>query len=153
MRKYETAIILDPEIGEEEREQVVSRLTEAIGQFSGEVFDREDWGIRKLAYRIKRKERGYYFFLRYTGDAGVVEEVERLLKINEKVLRFLTTKFEKDIKGKYPPPPSIEEIIERDLLEFLAAKAQWRRRGSTPTSQEAKAEAPKEESGGEESSE
>ncbi|RMG59713.1 MAG: 30S ribosomal protein S6 [Deltaproteobacteria bacterium] len=151
MRRYETAIVLHPDLGEEAREAVVQRLLEALSQFSGELLDREDWGTRKLAYKINRQERGYYLFLRYTGNPGVVEEVERLLKINEGVLRFLTTKYEKDIKGKYPVPPSIDELLERDLLEFLATKAQWRRRVA-PSAEKAETPSPEPVEGGEEPS-
>lgn len=131
MNNYETALILDPEWEEEERNDFVERLEKVIESFSGGIIDREEWGLRKLAYRILKHTSGYYLFLRYSGSKGVVEEMERVLGLNERVLRFLTTKFEKDIRGKYPKPPTIDEILDRDITELQSLRAQWRRGVST----------------------
>lgn len=126
MRRYETAVIFDIDWEEEDRNAFVERLENIITDFSGEVFDKEDWGVRKLAYKIFKKNSGCYLFLRYSGKAGVVEEIERVMGLNEKVLRYLTTRFVKDIKGKYPIPPSIDEFLDRDITELQTLKAQWR---------------------------
>jgi small subunit ribosomal protein S6 len=147
MDRYETAVILDLDWEEEEKNAFVERLEKIISDFSGEIFDREDWGIRKLAYRILKKNSGHYLFLRYTGKRGIVEELERVMGLNENVLRYLTTRFEIDIKGKYPKPPSIDEFIDRDITELQTLKAQWRRGSATPADadQKTKEEAVKEE--------
>jgi small subunit ribosomal protein S6 len=127
MNRYETAVIFDTEWQEEERNSFITRLDGIIEKFSGQIVDREEWENRKLAYRIQKKLRGDYYFLRYSGERGVVEELERILGLNENVLRFLTTIYEKDIKGKFPLPPSIDDMLQRDIIELQALKSQWRR--------------------------
>ena len=71
MNRYETGLIFDLDMEEEERALFVERLEKIIVDFSGEVFDREDWGVRRLAYRILKKSSGHYLFLRYSGERGV----------------------------------------------------------------------------------
>lgn len=137
MAKYETAVVFDSDWNESEKNSFLSRLEEIVGNFSGTIFDREDWGSRKLAYTIQKKDRGHYIFLRYDGENGVIAELERVLRLNENVLRFLSTRFERDIKGKYPKPPPIEEILERDVIELQRLRSQWRR-GTSPAAEEEK---------------
>ncbi|NIO16750.1 MAG: 30S ribosomal protein S6 [Deltaproteobacteria bacterium] len=140
MNRYETGLIFDLDMEEEERSLFVERLEKIIGDFSGEVFDREDWGVRRLAYRILKKSSGHYLFLRYNGERGVVEELERVMGLNERILRYLTTRFEKDIKGKYPIPPSIDEFLDRDITELQTLRAQWRRGAAAPSGADQKGE-------------
>ncbi len=127
MQQYETAVIFDTEWQEEERNSFIERLEGIIETFSGEITDREEWGARKLAYRIRKKGSGFYYFLRFSGVRGVVEELERVMRLNENILRFLTTRYEKDLRGKISPPPPLDEMLQRDILELQNLKSQWRR--------------------------
>ncbi len=127
MQQYEMAVIFDTELLEEERNSFIERLEGIITNFSGEITDREEWGTRKLAYRIQKKGSGFYFFLRYSGGRGVVEEIERVMRLSENVLRFLTTRYDQDLKGKISPPPPLEEMLQRDILALQNLKSQWRK--------------------------
>ncbi len=100
MQKYETAILFEPELPEERRKEFVAKLAAVIASFKGEVVKQDDWGIRKLAYHIAKKPNAYYTFLIYSGDRGVVEEVERNIKIFDGILRYLTSRVE------YEPKPA-----------------------------------------------
>ncbi|HEY7528957.1 MAG TPA: 30S ribosomal protein S6, partial [Candidatus Deferrimicrobiaceae bacterium] len=80
-KKYETAILFDPELPEEQRKEFLAKLAGVIASYQGEVLKQDDWGNRKLAYQIGKKVNAYYTFLLYTGNRGVVEEVERNIKI------------------------------------------------------------------------
>ena len=107
MQKYETAILFDPELPEERRKEFIAKLAGVVSSFRGEVVKQDDWGIRKLAYQIMKKSNGYYTFLIYSGERGVVEEVERNLKIFDGILRYMTSRVE--IETKVAPPAEAEE--------------------------------------------
>jgi len=82
-------IIFDPSLEEKEITEEVSKITSIIKKDGGEVVDTEEWGIRKLAYPIKHQENGYYFIIYFKGEAGTVSEIDRINKINDKILRHL----------------------------------------------------------------
>ena len=91
LKRYETAILFDPELPEDARKEFLAKLSGIVASFKGEVLKTDDWGNRKLAYPIRKKSNAFYTFLLYTGDRGVVEELERNIKIFEGILRHLTT--------------------------------------------------------------
>lgn len=107
MKKYETAILFAPELPEERRKEFLAKLEGVISRFQGEVFKQDDWGIRKLAYQIQKKSNAYYTFLVFSGVRGVVEEVERNIKIFDGVLRHLTSRVEAETKVE-PPAEAVE---------------------------------------------
>ena len=90
-KRYETAILFDPELPEDARKEFLVKLSGIVAGYKGEVLKIDDWGNRKLAYAIRKKSNAFYTFLLYTGNRGVVEEVERNIKIFEGILRHLTT--------------------------------------------------------------
>ncbi len=90
-KRYETAILFDPELPEDARKEFLVKLSGIVAGYKGEVLKTDDWGNRKLAYPIRKKSNAFYTFLLYTGSRGVVEEVERNIKIFEGILRHLTT--------------------------------------------------------------
>ena len=112
-KKYETAILFDPELPEEQRKEFLAKLTGVIASYQGEVLKQDDWGNRKLAYQINKKVNAYYTFLLYSGDRGVVEEVERNIKIFDGILRHLTSRVEVELKPKaVEAPPAAGEAPE-----------------------------------------
>jgi small subunit ribosomal protein S6 len=90
-KRYETAILFDPELPEDARKEFLAKLSGIVAAYKGEVLKIDDWGNRKLAYAIRKRSNAFYSFLLYTGNRGVVEEVERNIKISEGILRHLTT--------------------------------------------------------------
>lgn len=116
MKKYETAIVFDPEIPEDRRKEFLAKLAGVIASFGGQVVKQDDWGVRKLAYPIRKRSNGYYTFLLYSGDRGVVEEVERNIKIFDGILRYLTSGVEVELKAAAPAeeeaPPAAPEAPE-----------------------------------------
>ena len=90
MRKYETIIILQPDLGEDDIKIVPSKVSDVITSFKGELHRMDDWGIRKLAYSIKKCARGRYYYVRYDGVAEMIAELERRIRLDEKVLRYQT---------------------------------------------------------------
>ena len=90
MRRYETIVIVDPDVPEDERNSLYDKLKDVILQKNGSLIELEEWGIKRLAYEIRKKIRGYYFRLDYCGTGVVVDELERFFRINDRFLKFMT---------------------------------------------------------------
>ena len=90
MRKYETIFILQPDLGEDDVKTITDKVQEVVASYQGAFHRLDDWGARKLAYPIQKFPRGRYFYLRFDGGADLVAELERRLRLNEKVLRYLS---------------------------------------------------------------
>jgi small subunit ribosomal protein S6 len=96
MRRYETFVIISPDISQEERDPLLERVKELITQLDGFLVFVDDWGERKLAYEIKKKERGYYVRFDYCGMAPLVNEIERFFRIDDRALKYMTVLLDKD---------------------------------------------------------
>jgi len=93
---YETTFITRAELSDEGLKTLQDRLNGVVGQFGGQLVLSEDWGKRKLAYPIAKETRGHYTYFVYTGKGDVVHEIERNLRLNDQVLRFLSVNLEKE---------------------------------------------------------
>lgn len=98
MRRYETIFIVDPDISDEERAPLFEKITELIPQQDGLLIEFDEWGTKKLAYEIKKKIRGHYIRLDYCGTGPLVDEIERLFKIDERILKYMTVLLDKNIE-------------------------------------------------------
>lgn len=96
MRRYETIFILRPDIGENQTKQSLKRVEDIVANGGGELIETDEWGIRELAYRIKRERRGYYIRLDYVAPGPVMNEIERNLKLMDESLRHLSVMVEED---------------------------------------------------------
>lgn len=95
MRRYETIIIMDPDLPAEKQEPVLKRVEETIAQQGGYLALSDDWGTRKLAYAIKKKERGHYIRFDFCGTGAVVNEIERFFRIDDSILKYMTVLLDK----------------------------------------------------------
>ncbi len=92
MTEYEILLLLDPELAEEKQADVVARLRDLIEKGGG-TFERHDvWGRRKLAYPIDKKEEGVYHLLSFTSSPETLDELSRVLKIDDDVMRHMATR-------------------------------------------------------------
>jgi small subunit ribosomal protein S6 len=90
--EYEILLLLDPELDEEKQSDVVGRLR-ALIEKGGGTFERHDaWGRRKLAYPIDKKEEGVYHLLSFTASPETLDELSRVLKIDDDVMRHMATR-------------------------------------------------------------
>ncbi len=90
MREYETTFIVQPEISDEGSQAILSKLDGVLEAGSSTRLMCEDHGKRKLAYEIRKFHKGHYYTLQFLDDGAVVPDVERVLRLEESVLRFLT---------------------------------------------------------------
>jgi small subunit ribosomal protein S6 len=96
MRRYETIVIVDPDLGEEQRGPVFDKIRELIPQKGGLLVEIDEWGGRKLAYEIKKKPRGYYARVDFCGSGGLVSEMERQFRIDDRVMKYMTILLDED---------------------------------------------------------
>ena len=113
MRRYETFVIVDPDLSEEQRTPIIERTTDLITKENGLTVKVDEWGMRKLAYEIKKKPRGYYVRLDYCGTAAIVDEMERFFRIDDRVMKYMTVLIDKDV--------DVDQIKE-DLAKAEAEK-------------------------------
>jgi small subunit ribosomal protein S6 len=111
MRKYETILIIHPDLTEEESREVVEKVKGIIENLKGEVLKVEDWGKKKLAYEIKKMSKGQFILFHFSGSLDALKEVERNLRLMDSVLKYQTVKL--DAK---------EEKIAQMLAEAKAAE-------------------------------
>lgn len=94
MRKYEFVLILNPNTDEEARNELLERF-KGIIESNGSIINVDDWGIRKLAYEINDLKEGYYTITSFEGGSDVLDELNRICKITESVIRHMIVKDEK----------------------------------------------------------
>ena len=96
MRRYESTVIIDPDIPPESRTPLLEKINEIISQKSGFLVKLNEWGAQKLAYEIMKKTRGYYVHIDYCGTGLLVSEMERFFRIDDRVIKFMTVLLEKN---------------------------------------------------------
>lgn len=120
MRKYETIFILQPELSEDDIKSVTTKAQDVISSYKGECFRMDDWGIRKLAYPIKKSARGRYYYLRFDGNSALIAELERRLRLDEKVLRYqsvnITDLPERAVAEKKVVTPEVEAVENAEAV-------------------------------------
>ena len=95
MRRYETFIIIDPDLSDEERSPIFEKVKGLIQQEECLLVMLDEWGARRLAYEIKKKSRGYYVRLDYCGTGKLVDEMERFFRIDDRVMKYMTVLLDK----------------------------------------------------------
>lgn len=94
MRKFETLLLLSPELSTEERDSLVDSFVTVIRKENGSNIEVDKWGMKELAYPVKKQTRGFYTRLEYNAPATLISELERNIRISENVYKFLTVRLE-----------------------------------------------------------
>jgi small subunit ribosomal protein S6 len=95
MRRYETFIIIDPDLSDEERSPIFEKVKDLIQQEECLLVMLDEWGSRRLAYEIKKKSRGHYVRLDYCGTGKLVDEMERFFRIDDRIMKYMTVLLDK----------------------------------------------------------
>jgi small subunit ribosomal protein S6 len=125
MRRYETIIIIDPDVREDTRSELIERVNKIISQQGGFLIELDDWGQRRMAYEIKKKLRGHYTRIDYCGNGTIVDEIERTFRIDDRVMKYMTSLLDKEADVD-----AIKETIEME-------KAKKEAENSAPPEQQA----------------
>ena len=92
--KYETVIIVNPNITDNEIKELIEILKKIITDNQGTITKVEELGKRKLAYEIKKCKEGYYAVLYFEADASVISELERIYRIKDEIMKFITVRID-----------------------------------------------------------
>lgn len=91
MNKYELVLIFKPELSEEDRNTVFSRIQQVIDE-NGKLEEVHDWGKRKLAYEINYIKEGYYYIVNFNLDPQFVKEIERRCRLFDQIIRYMVVR-------------------------------------------------------------
>lgn len=126
MRRYETIFIVRPNVAEDEIEAITSKATAIIEGDGGTILRINNWGLKKLAYLIKKENQGYYVYADYAGVPASVAEIERIFRIDDRILKYLTVKLsdscdpeavKEQLAKAEPVPISDEEGMDEEKIE------------------------------------
>jgi len=99
MRKYEALLLLSPELGAENRQEILDNLKGTLEGQEGSILTVDDWGMRDLAYPVQKKSRGHYTRLEFAAPPTAIAEFERIVRITDGIMKFVTVK----LADKYVP--------------------------------------------------
>ena len=126
-RTYELMFIVRPDMTEEDQNKLISTLETVVTSSGGQVKNVEKMGKRRLAYTVRKFHDGLYMLLTFEGSGGLVHELERRLRVNEPVIKFLSVRIDEEQKrldkikalrdarrkvSAAPPPPPAEPASE-----------------------------------------
>jgi len=89
---YETIFIVNPDVSQENTEELTNALVERVEKAAGRIVKREYWGSRPLAYSIAKRKRGHYVLLVTDGEPAAIQALEAAIRLEERIMRFLTTR-------------------------------------------------------------
>ncbi len=95
MNNYETVFIVTPVLSEAQVQEVADKFQGVITENGGQIVNRENWGLKKLAYPIQKKTTGFYFLIEFAAEGDIVNKLETQYRRDERVIRFLTFKQDK----------------------------------------------------------
>jgi len=124
MRHYETIYIVDPNLSDEEYGEVTKKFNNMIEKQKGVIIKTDEWGSQKLAYRVKKFEKGSYVLVDYCGNPGLTVELERDLKLDSRIIKYQTVNLADNVdpeelilKEKEKEIPKTSPIEEDQGLE------------------------------------
>jgi small subunit ribosomal protein S6 len=124
MVAYEILLMLDPDLAEDRQEQIVVRTRELIEKGGGTWVRQDIWGRRRLAYEIGHKAEGTYHLLQFDAEPETLDELSRILRITDGVMRHLATR---RIAGSMTSaPPELPEPAQEPVQEPVYADANTR---------------------------
>jgi len=119
-RRYETLVLIHPDQGEPGSKEVAGRIKTLIEEQGCPVSQVQEWGVRELAYLVDKQRRGFYLLFEYRATSKALLEIERNLKLMDRVLRFVSAR---QAENAPPTPPrTAARRPERDETDFDAAE-------------------------------
>ena len=143
-RGYELMIIAQPDIGDDDLQQLTDKAKEGIEGTGGEFLKARKWGNRKLVYKLKGSTKGCFLLIYFNGDADTLKKLDELLRYNERVLRYQAVKLDKNFDIQSVPEDEVEKQ-EEEVQEEAKTEAEAEMEETT-AEQAAPEEAPEEAS-------
>ena len=95
MNQYEAVFILNPVLSEDQIKEAVKKFESFLNDKGAKFINKENWGLKKLAYPIQNKKSGFYHLFEFTVDPGVIDSLEVEFRRDERIMRYLTVKLDK----------------------------------------------------------
>jgi len=115
MNHYETIYIVNPTLDDDSLKEAIDKFSDLIKKLKGYIVKVNEWGKRKLAYEVKRFDKGYYVVLDFCALPKMVTELERNLKLDDRILKYITVKIDENVDPK--DLVSKEKEIEDTMVE------------------------------------
>ncbi|ABC77754.1 SSU ribosomal protein S6P [Syntrophus aciditrophicus SB] len=138
LRRYETVVIAQANLPEDDMTGLIERYNSIIADRKGTVVKIDRWGVRKLAYDIRKQTRGAYVIYDFAGTSDVVAELERNLKIDDNVLKYMTV---------LTDPETTAENIMKEITALAKKETEEKVAASAETAAETPAAAPSAQTG------
>lgn len=120
---YETAAILNAALDDTQIEVLIEKIKTLIQQNNGNIIEIDNWGRKRLAYMINKHKVGYYIFIRFSAPTDLISKMERMYKLDENIIRFLTIKLGKNAMEYFQQvkiaPPELKPEIIIDIPELV----------------------------------
>ncbi|HPW68984.1 MAG: 30S ribosomal protein S6 [Desulfomonilia bacterium] len=127
MDLYEIMFIQNPDLGEEDHEKLFTRFRNTVSKNRGEIINTQDQGIRSLAFKIQKRSRGRYFLVHLEGPGSMISELERLMRLDENIMRFVTIKLDSHVTREDLMPkaaPEAAPAVETEAAPEAAPAAE-----------------------------
>ena len=129
MRRYETLFIVTPDSSDEDLQAVADKFKGVITSMNGKIAAYDEQGKKSLAYNIKKQSKGHYVLMDYLGQADVVAELERNMRLDDRILKYLTVKLADQVdpdtvEEEKPKPRRAAETTEAAEEEDQSVEAQ-----------------------------
>ena len=115
MRTYETIFIAHPDLVEEEVKALIDKTKGIIENLNGQLIKVEEWGRKKLAYKVKKLTKGYYVLMRFLGNGEILVEIERNLRLSDGVLKYQSIRLDKKALEEVQLPQEAHPQEEKQL--------------------------------------
>ena len=112
MTNYESVLIARQDLGASQVKDIVDNLSNVIKTQGGEVVRVDNWGLKNLAYRIKKNRKGHYVLLNISAPASAISEFERVMRINEDIIRYMTVKVDEFSEASAGDDSTAESVVE-----------------------------------------
>ena len=124
MNHYETIYIVNPTLDDDSLKEAIDKFSDLIKKLKGYIVKVNEWGKRKLAYEVKRFDKGYYVVLDFCALPKMVTELERNLKLDDRILKYITVKIDEnvDLKDLVSKEKEIEDTMEESHNEHVEEK-------------------------------
>ncbi len=124
MNHYETIYIVNPTLDDDSLKEAIDKFSDLIKKLKGSIVKVNEWGKRKLAYDVKRFDKGAYVVLDFCALPKMVTELERNLKLDDRILKYITVKIDENIDPKdlVSKEKEIQDTIEKSHNEHVEEK-------------------------------
>ena len=117
VKQYETVFIATPVLSEEQMKETVKKYVDLLTSKGAEIVYENNWGMRKLAYPIRKKTTGFYYLIEFRAEGSVINDLEIAYKRDERLLRFLTVSLDKHAVAYNEKKRAKKAEAERALAE------------------------------------